>query len=85
MLYLSTYISAIKRILPRAVLINLYNKKISKKPVTPEKKKKKCKKITLHGAQAKEIENTSWKVLAYGIYARVVDVSEIERVSAANE
>ena len=33
----------------------------------------------------KEIENTSWKVLAYGIYARVVDVSEIERVSAANE
>ena len=33
----------------------------------------------------KDIENTSWKVLAYGIYARVVDVSEIERVSAANE
>ena len=32
-----------------------------------------------------EIENTSRKVLAYGIYARVVDVSEIERVSAANE
>ena len=31
------------------------------------------------------IENTSWKVLAYGIYARVVDVSEIKRVSAANE
>ena len=31
------------------------------------------------------IENTSWKVLAYGIYARVIDVSEIERVSAANE
>ena len=33
----------------------------------------------------RKIENTSWKVLAYGIYARVVDVSEIERVSAANE
>ena len=33
----------------------------------------------------KYIENTSWKVLAYGIYARVVDVSEIERVSAVNE
>jgi len=32
-----------------------------------------------------DIENTSWKVLAYGIYARVVDVSEIERVSAAKE
>ena len=32
-----------------------------------------------------KIENTSWKVLAYGIYARVVDASEIERVSAANE
>ena len=31
------------------------------------------------------IENTSWKVLAYAIYARVVDVSEIERVSAVNE
>ena len=35
--------------------------------------------------RVKFIENTSWKVLAYGIYARVVDVSEIERVSAANE
>ena len=32
-----------------------------------------------------EIENTSWKVLAYGIYARFVVVSEIERVSTANE
>ena len=31
------------------------------------------------------IENTSWKVLAYSIYVRVVDVSEIERVSATNE
>lgn len=31
------------------------------------------------------IENTSWKVRAYGIYALVVDVSEKERVSAANE
>ena len=30
------------------------------------------------------IENTSWKVLAYGIYARVVDVSEIERVRYKN-
>ena len=30
------------------------------------------------------IENTSWKVLAYGIYARVFDVSGIERVRAAN-
>ena len=34
---------------------------------------------------ASYIENTSWKVLAYGIYARVVDVSEIERVSEVNE
>ena len=33
----------------------------------------------------KSIENTSWKVRAYGIYALVVDVSEMERVSAANE
>ena len=33
----------------------------------------------------KDIENTSGKVLGYGIYARVDDVSEIERVSAANE
>ena len=31
------------------------------------------------------IENTSWKVWAYGTYAGVVDVSEIERVSAAKE
>ena len=31
------------------------------------------------------IENTSWEVWAYVIYARVVDVSEIERLSAANE
>ena len=37
------------------------------------------------GVFRKLIENTSWKVLAYGIYVRVVDVSEIERVSAANE
>ena len=33
----------------------------------------------------KQIENTSWKVPVYGIYVRVVDVSEIERVSAATE
>ena len=39
----------------------------------------------IHGSTWLYIENTSWKVLAYGIYARVVDVSEIERVSAANE
>ena len=37
------------------------------------------------GHKMRCIENTSWKVLAYGIYARIVDVSEIERVSAANE
>ena len=30
------------------------------------------------------IENTSWKVLAYGIYARVVDVSEILLVRCAH-
>ena len=28
------------------------------------------------------IENTSWKVKAYGIYVPVVDISEIERVRA---
>ena len=32
-----------------------------------------------------EIEITSWKALAYGISTRVSEVSEIERVSAANE
>ena len=43
-----------------------------------------CYEIKVHERLAKifgsttEIENTSWKVLAYGIYARVVDVSEIE-------
>ena len=42
-----------------------------------------CNKRKLERMQ--EIENTSWKVLASGIYARVVDVSEIGRVSAANE
>ena len=45
-----------------------------------------CKQINrfnrLRDARLREIENTSWKVLAYGIYARVVDVSEIEQVSA---
>ena len=40
---------------------------------------------SLRSQAYEEIENTSWKVLAYGIYARVVDVSEIERVSTANE
>ena len=39
----------------------------------------------LHTYGIQYIENTSWKVRAYGIYGRVVDVSEIERVSAANE
>ena len=42
-------------------------------------------KNSIFTARDEDIENTSWKVLAYGIYARVVDVSEIERVSAANE
>ena len=32
-----------------------------------------------------EIEITSWKARAYGIFTRVGEVSEIERVSAANE
>ena len=41
--------------------------------------------LNVSGQKVVYIENTSWKVLAYGIYARVVDVSEIERVSAANE
>ena len=45
----------------------------------------KTRAILLFTIKIIEIENTSWKVLAYGIYARVVDVSEIERVSAANE
>ena len=41
--------------------------------------------LLIHLSFFLDIENTSWKVLAYGIYARVVDVSEIERVSEANE
>ena len=32
-----------------------------------------------------EIEITSWKGRAFGIFTRVGEVSEIERVSAANE
>ena len=31
------------------------------------------------------VENTSWQVQAYSIYARVVKVPEIERVSVAKE
>ena len=31
------------------------------------------------------LEITSWKARAYGIFTRVGEVSEIERVSAANE
>ena len=33
----------------------------------------------------KHIEITSWKARAYGIFTRVGEVSEIERVSAVNE
>ena len=36
-------------------------------------------------AHLEEIEITSWKARAYGIFTRVGEVSEIERVSAANE
>ena len=56
------------------------------------------KTITLYAASASEshfsflspqiiarIEITSWKARAYGIFTRVGEVSEIERVSAANE
>ena len=32
-----------------------------------------------------DIEITSWKARAYGIFTRDGEVSEIERVSAANE
>ena len=32
-----------------------------------------------------DIEITSWKACAYGIFTRVGEVSEIERVSAASE
>ena len=32
-----------------------------------------------------DIEITSWKTRAYGIFTRVGEVSEIERVSTANE
>ena len=32
-----------------------------------------------------DIEITSWEARAYGIFTRVGEVSEIERVSAANE
>ena len=34
---------------------------------------------------ARYIEITSWKARAYGIFTRVGEASEIERVSAANE
>ena len=53
----------------------------------PQKKerKKRMERRRRRRRRAEEIENTSWKLLAHGIYARVVDVSEIELVSAAHE
>ena len=39
--------------------------------------------VRCSGKDASFIDNASWKVRVYGIYARVVDISEIERVSAA--
>ena len=36
-------------------------------------------------SHVKDIEITSWRARAYGIFTRVGEVSEIERVSAANE
>ena len=38
----------------------------------------------IYKTSMKHIENTSWKVLAYGIYARVVHVSEILLVRCAH-
>ena len=46
------------------------------------KNKNKIKKIITNRMN---IEITSWKAHAYGIFTRVGEVSEIERVSAANE
>ena len=45
-----------------------------------------CFKILIKNYAAMiKIEITSWKARAYGIFTRVGEVSEIERVSAANE
>lgn len=44
-----------------------------------------CLHCVEHFALVKDIEITSWKARAYGIFTRVGEVSEIERVSAANE
>ena len=44
-----------------------------------------CARNTKVDRMDSDIENTSWKVHAHGIYAQIVDVSEIGRVSAANE
>ena len=44
-----------------------------------------CKKLNMLIGHVRYIEITSWKVRAYGIFTRVGEVSEIERVSAANE
>ena len=41
--------------------------------------------IKINKLHVKKIEITSWKVPAYRIFTRVGEVSEIERVSAANE
>ena len=42
-------------------------------------------KLYHYGNVSIKTEIISWKVRAHGVYARVVDISEIERVSAANE
>ena len=73
----------------RHVLVLLKWKKKQKKQQQQtdphgEDKKKKQHKLGMNIRNV-YIENTSWKVLAYGFYARVVDVLEIERLSTANE
>ena len=41
--------------------------------------------FVLNSPNVLDIEITSWKARAYRIFTRVGEVSEIERVSAANE
>ena len=69
-----------------SVEINDFQRQKVQNPVLKKSCKRGCP-LSLSAAcdTVEHIEITSWKARAYGIFTRVGEVSEIERVSAANE
>ena len=69
------------------ILLHIHVRYTSTSPLKENRKDENRKMWKLKHVKivAAEIEITSWKVRAYGIFTRVGEVSEIERVSAANE